>query len=138
MIQKVDSDCITKIGGRIQLLDRSEADGSLIEAPAMFYSNGIYYLFFSSSCYDKTLYDVSYATSHSLTGRFTKASSPLLKTGYTAANVQGPGGCDVNMHGNKLVFHGYLNGQVGVSYPRGIYAIGLEAGGTTLTLGDLY
>jgi beta-xylosidase len=72
MIQKVDSDGITKIGRRIQLLDHSEADGSLIEPPAMFYSNGIYYLLFCSNCCDKTFYDVSNATSYSLTGGFTR------------------------------------------------------------------
>lgn len=40
--------------------------------------------------------------------------------------------------GINFVFHGYLNGQVGPSYPRGMYAISLSASGTTLTLGDLY
>jgi len=50
MLQQVNpSDGTTPIGGATQILDRDSWDGPLVEAPAMFTKNGIYYLFFSSN-----------------------------------------------------------------------------------------
>jgi len=105
MIQQVDAtDGVTKVGDAIQLLDRSDADGPLIEAPSLANSGGTYYLFFSSNCYTTTLYDVSYATASSVTGPYTKSSSPLFLTGDRG--LEAPGGADTTLAGDRLVWHG--------------------------------
>ena len=90
-------DGYTLIGKAIPLLNRGSADGPLIEAPSLVYENGLYILFFSSNCYSTTLYDVSYATSTSLTGPYTKSKKPLLVTGNFSLTA--PGGATSNGNG---------------------------------------
>lgn len=85
------------------MLDRSDADGPLIEAPNLIYANGTYVLFFSSNCYSTTLYDVSYATASSVTGPYTKSTSPLLVTGDY--DLTAPGGATSIVGGGEMVFH---------------------------------
>ncbi|KAF8915546.1 glycosyl hydrolase [Mucidula mucida] len=68
MLQEVDpTNGWSRIGDPVQILDRSDADGPLVEAPSLMHlpsssaSGGyIYYLFFSSNCYSGSLYDTSY------------------------------------------------------------------------------
>jgi beta-xylosidase len=59
MLQQVASDGFTPVGDPIQILDRDDADGPLVEAPDLILVNGVYVLFFSSNCFDSTLYDIS-------------------------------------------------------------------------------
>ena len=90
MLQQVQLDGYTKIGNPTQILDRGQYDGPLIEAPNLIKaSDGTYVLFFSSNCYSTPLYDVSYATSRSLSGPYTKSSSPLLVTGNFGLTAPG-------------------------------------------------
>lgn len=86
MLQRVDSkDGITAIGEPTQILDRGPYDGPLIEAPSLAWhkegDRGVYFLFFSSNCYNGDLYDISYATATNILGPYTKTSKPLLVTG---------------------------------------------------------
>ncbi|KAL2432473.1 hypothetical protein ABEF95_011389 [Exophiala dermatitidis] len=107
MLQEVGQDGISIIGDAIQILDRDDIDGPLIEAPSLHRSEeGIYFLFFSSNCFTTPKYDVSYATAPSIKGPYTKSSRPLLVT--SDANLVGPGGLDIIKGGNMVVFHGHI------------------------------
>jgi beta-xylosidase len=122
MLQKLGTDAMTPMNDPVELLDRGDQDGPLIEAPSLIrMSDGTYVLFFSSNCYSTTLYDVSYATASSLTGPYTKSSTPLLVTG--SYNLTAPGGATATTNGQGFVFHAncdagrcmhYLNLNVGL------------------------
>ncbi|TFK47469.1 glycoside hydrolase family 43 protein [Heliocybe sulcata] len=107
MIRKLSADGRSYASGSsaIQLLDRSDADGPLIEAPSLVRtSEGVYVLFFSSNCYSGSLYDIAYATATSVTGPYTKGPW-LMITGNPYGQLYSPGGADVSADGTKLVFH---------------------------------
>lgn len=104
ILQALASDGVTPVGDPIELLNRSDADGPLIEAPNVILVNGVYFLFFSSNCYTTPQYDVSYATASSIKGPFTKSDAPLLVTG-SPFNITTPGGAQATMDGKSLVFH---------------------------------
>jgi beta-xylosidase len=104
MLQQLEADGITPVNDPIELLDRGDADGPLIEAPNLLLYDGTYFLFFSSNCYSTTLYDVSYATSNSVTGPFTKSSAPLMVTN-NPFEITAPGGATTTVDGQNMVFH---------------------------------
>lgn len=122
MLQEVASDGVTPLGSPIQLLDRSDADGPLIEAPNLTILNGQYYLFFSSNCYTTTAYDVSFAVSNSVYGPFVRRG-PLLVT--PELGLSAPGGASVTKDGGYMVFHA---GVVGARY---MYAATVQQQGGT-------
>ena len=101
------NDGTTPIGDPVQILDRGEYDGPLVEAPSLMRTTeGVYVLFFSSNCYNSLLYDSSYATSTSgIQGPYVKSSAPLLVTGGEGGQLQSPGGLDVGPLGVNVVFH---------------------------------
>ncbi|KAI1415374.1 glycoside hydrolase family 43 protein [Hypoxylon sp. FL1857] len=91
MLQEVGDDGVTKIGDPVQILDRTDADGPLVEAPSVVRTeDGMYILFFSSGCYLEPTYNVNYATSISLQGPYQRAERPMIRTGEY--NLQAPGG----------------------------------------------
>jgi beta-xylosidase len=104
MLQQLASDGVTPVGDPIELLDRSDADGPLIEAPNLILVNGVYFLFFSSNCYTTPQYDISYVTASSVNGPFTKSSSPLIVTN-DPFNITVPEGAPATDDGKNLVFH---------------------------------
>ncbi|KAI9734892.1 MAG: hypothetical protein M1834_001972 [Cirrosporium novae-zelandiae] len=139
MLQQVSTtDGHTKIGTATQILDRSDADGPLVEAPALMRTgSGTYVLFFSSNCYSGSLYDLSYATADAVTGPYTKSSAPLFVTGtYENISLISPGSCDVWNSGMgenaRLVFHGDV-GEVDASL-RGMYIAEIEVDGTEVSI----
>ncbi|KAI1089176.1 glycoside hydrolase family 43 protein [Rostrohypoxylon terebratum] len=105
MLQEVDQDGVTKIGDPIAILDRTDEDGPLVEAPSLVRTDGgMYILFFSSGCYYEPTYNVNYATSTSLTGPYERADDPMIRTGEW--NLKAPGGATaVN-----------VRNQVGIAY----------------------
>ncbi|KAI0884349.1 glycoside hydrolase family 43 protein [Annulohypoxylon maeteangense] len=105
ILQEVEQDGVTKIGDPIQIFDRTDEDGPLVEAPSMVRTaNGMYILFFSSGCYLEPTYNVNYATASSLTGPFERADDPMIRTGEY--NLRAPGGATaVN-----------VRNQVGIAY----------------------
>lgn len=110
MLQQVDAmDGTTPIGNPIPILDRSNFDGPLIEAPSLVRScEGTYILFFSSNCFNTELYDTSYATASSIVGPYTKSATPLLQSGKPRlpdGELKSPGGADVSVDGTRIVFH---------------------------------
>ncbi|CAF9922780.1 MAG: hypothetical protein GOMPHAMPRED_002671 [Gomphillus americanus] len=116
MAQRLTSDGLCSDGSNaIQLLDRDDGDGPLIEAPALLRApNGnsaTYFLFFSSGCYADSSYDTSYAVSHTgILGPYKKATAgmgaPILRTGYPQSSFYSPGGLSTGIHGEaSVVFH---------------------------------
>ncbi|KAJ5946876.1 hypothetical protein N7454_003715 [Penicillium verhagenii] len=138
MLQALSSDAVTPNGDPIQLLDRDDADGPLIEAPSLANVDGTYYLSFSSNMYDTTAYDVSYATASALAGPYTKAqapNAPLLVSGdpSNVGNLAGPGGADFNTDGSKIVFHAFENGQ-NIDNGRAMYVANIGVSGGVITI----
>lgn len=122
MLLEVAADGITPVAGPTQILDRSDADGPLIEAPSLTILDGQYYLFFSSNCYSTTAYDVSFAVSGSVYGPFVKRG-PLLVT--SDWGLSAPGGAHVTADGRHMAFHA---GAVGARY---MYAVPVKGEGGT-------
>ncbi|KAH9929715.1 glycosyl hydrolase [Fomitopsis serialis] len=124
-LRHVGANGYTVEGDVYTLIDRSAADGPLVEAPSLVYWDGWYYLFFSSNVYSSTYYDISYAVSQSVTGPYTKVQAPdapFLVTGDDGLTA--PGGATVinvlNQHVN-MVFHADLNGE-NTHGGRGMYS----------------
>lgn len=135
MLQAVAGDGITPLGGPLEILDRDDFDGPLIEAPSLHRTGeGIYFLFFSSNCFSGPLYDTSYATATSIYGPYTKSDLPLFITG-DGPDMRGPGGSDIVKDGSRVVLHGHLDESTGyVGYtPRGMYTARLTFSGTSVT-----
>ncbi|KAJ6479219.1 putative endo-arabinase [Mycena vitilis] len=133
MLQKVAADGFTPVGSPVQILDRSDADGPLVEAPSLIAVNGVFFLFFSSGCYADTSYDLSYATASSVTGPYTKAqapSAPLLVSG--TYGLRAPGSATFAKDGSKVVFHAYLGADI--SGGRGMWTGVPTFSGNTVTL----
>jgi beta-xylosidase len=122
MLLEVAVDGITPVGSPVQILDRLDSDGPLIEAPNLTILNGQYYLFFSSNCYSTTAYDVSFAVSNSVYGPFVRRG-PLLVT--PDLGVSAPGGAYVTADGGYMAFHA---GPVGARY---MYAAMVQQQGGT-------
>jgi beta-xylosidase len=132
MLQHLHRDGITPSGAPKQILDRSDADGPLVEAPSLARVDGTYVLFFSSNCYDGPFYDVSYATASNVYGPYTKSSAPLLVTGDGPnGELYGPGGADVTPDGERIVFHADLGKSANT---RQMYTALIEVKGTTVTI----
>ncbi|KAG8530108.1 uncharacterized protein KY384_005590 [Bacidia gigantensis] len=106
MLQAVEADGVTPTGSAVQILERGDSDGPLIEAPSLVRSSeGTYVLFFSSQCFNGPNYDVSYATADLVTGPYTKTPRPLLLSGDDNGALNSPGGATVAQSGTQLVFH---------------------------------
>jgi beta-xylosidase len=105
MLQQVKADGITKVGSPVQLLDRTDADGPLVEAPAILRNAaGKYVLFFSSGCYTESSYNVNYAVADSIKGPYTRSTSPLVTTD-DSFGLNAPGGATPLVDGSAMVFH---------------------------------
>lgn len=128
MLQQLEADGITPVNDPIELLDRGDADGPLIEAPNLLLYDGTYFLFFSSNCYSTTLYDVSYATASSVKGPFTKSSAPLMVTN-NPFEITAPGGATTTVDGKNMVFH--ANCDAG----RCMFESAITISGNTVTMG---
>ena len=107
LLQEVGPDGISLVGDAVQILDRDDYDGPLIEAPTLHRSDeGVYFLFFSSNCFTTPKYDIAYATANNIYGPYTKSSRPLLVT--SDADLTGPGGLDIVKGGDLILFHGHM------------------------------
>ena len=132
MLQKLEADGITPNGDPIQILDRGEADGPLIEAPDLILVNGTYFLFFSSNCFNGPYYDTSYATASSVTGPYTKSSSPLLLSGDDNGALYSPGGATASLDGKQMLFH--ADSKSSDASVRQMWTAGITISGTTVSI----
>lgn len=132
MIQEVKADGTTKIGGPTELIDNSQYDGPLVEAPYMIKNaQGMYVLFFSSNCWTTDLYDVSWATSQSPLGPFKKSNKPLYVTG--TQGMIGPGGASIARDGVHFAMHGYES-RKRVGNRRSLYVTKITSQGRQVLL----
>ena len=138
MLQEVAADGVTHIGNPVELLDRDDIDGPLIEAPTLHRSpEGVYFLFYSSNCFTTPKYDVSYATATNILGPYTRSSRPLLVT--NDADLVGPGGMDIIKGGDMIVFHGHMPANsveqsVSKLLIRGMWSATARFSGTSISL----
>ncbi|KAK3168852.1 hypothetical protein OEA41_005300 [Lepraria neglecta] len=132
MLQTLESDGVTPSGDPVKILDRDAADGPLIEAPDLILHEGTYFLFFSSNCYNGPYYDTSYATASSITGPYTKASSPLLVSGGDNGALNSPGGATVGPGGTQMLFHS--DSESGNPAVRQMWTAGIAISGGTVSI----
>ncbi|TDZ22528.1 putative arabinan endo-1,5-alpha-L-arabinosidase C [Colletotrichum orbiculare MAFF 240422] len=105
MLQEVEADGIAKKGDPVKILDRTDEDGPLVEAPDLVRTDdGLYILFFSSFCFNSDKYNVNYATSRDIKGPYRRPSRKLLQTGDF--NLTAPGGATSVLGGGQMLFHG--------------------------------
>ena len=114
MLQKLQANGTSPDGTPVPILDRTAADGPLVEAPELIRSrDGIYFLFFSSGCTRNPSYDLKYATADNITGPYTRASAPLLQTGDWGLHAPGSAGVFSAGKGQwNLVFHARVGGKI--------------------------
>jgi hypothetical protein len=104
-IVKVQGDGVVPVAQPVMLLDRTESDGPLIEAPSLArLSDGSYALFYSSNCWNSEHYTVSWARAASVTGPYRRMWT-LLSSG--TMGLKGPGGASVASDGEHIVFHAH-------------------------------
>lgn len=134
MLQRMQSDGVTADGDPIQLIDRTDDDGPLVEAPQIVRSHeGIYFLFFSSGCTRMPTYDVKWATATSVTGPYTRARYPLLQTGDWG--LRAPGSVGIHDDGNggfNMAFHARVNTTQGGI--RAMFTTKLQFSGTDVDM----
>ncbi|MBD5785075.1 family 43 glycosylhydrolase [Cellulosimicrobium terreum] len=85
-------------------------EGKVVEGPTLVQHDGTYYLFYSANDFYGGAYRTSYATSDSLTGPWTKATTELMTSDRFQGDVRGPGGQDVITGPDgepRIVFHGW-------------------------------
>lgn len=128
MLQKVADDAVTPVGDPVQILDRDDSDGPLVEAPYLILHEGVYILFYSTHCYTDPAYDVRYATAPSVYGPYTKTDVSWIKTGDYG--LTSPGGATVCGCGGMMLLHGFCNGGA----ERCMYASDISITGVTVNL----
>jgi len=133
-LMKMKDDGITPDANPITVLDRTTADGPLVEAPSLVRSHeGIYFLFFSSGCTRDPSYNIKYATATSVTGPYTRASFPLLETGDWG--LLAPGSATVTRTatgGFEMAFHARVQSSYGGI--RAMYTSKIQFNGTKASL----
>lgn len=105
ILQQTKSDGYTKVGAPITLLNNNGvADRYQTEAPSILKSSdGTYFLFFSTGCYDDNSYTTSYVTSTAGVKGPYSDRQVLLKQGDFGDF--GPGGADISFNGGQIVYH---------------------------------
>jgi len=115
MLQQLQPDGLSAQGSPKKILDRTDSDGPLVEAPDLVRSSeGIYFLFFSSGCTRAPSYDLKYATASNISGPYTRASSPLLQTDDWGLHAPGSAGLFADGEGEwNVVFHARVAAEQG-------------------------
>ncbi|WP_265521588.1 family 43 glycosylhydrolase [Oerskovia flava] len=109
--QPLSADGVTLTGPPTELIrvDRAN-EGSVVEAPTLIERDGTYYFIFSANDFYGGAYRTAYATSDSVLGPYTKATTELMTSDRFQGDVRGPGGQDVVTApdgGTAIVFHGW-------------------------------
>lgn len=125
VLQPVAADGYTPQGSAVSLLDNNgPADDGVIEAPNLIRFGSAWVLFFSSGCFASPRYTVSYATASSVTGPYTRAPQPLLRTGD--GDLKAPGGMSISIDGRHMLFHGNYG------FGRALYAAEVAVAGSKM------
>lgn len=133
-LQKMMDDGVTPDGDYTTILDRTDEDGPLVEAPSLVRSHeGIYFLFFSSGCTRTPSYNIKYAWAKNVTGPYTRAPFPLLETGDWG--LLAPGSATVastETGGFEMAFHARI--QTAFGGIRAMFTSKVEFNNTLVTL----
>ncbi|WP_454042587.1 family 43 glycosylhydrolase [Cellulosimicrobium sp. Marseille-Q8652] len=109
--QPLSADGTTLTGPATELIRVDLAnEGRVVEAPTIVERDGTYYLIYSANDFYGGAYRTAYATSDSVTGPYTKATTELMTSDRFRGDVRGPGGQDVVTTpdgGTAIVFHGW-------------------------------
>ncbi|MFB9993255.1 glycoside hydrolase family 43 protein [Deinococcus oregonensis] len=116
-IQPLTADGLRLTGKSTALIQNFQLwEGSVVEAPTLYKTGGVYYLLYSGGPYDSDLYAVGYATSKTVTGPYKKAEeNPVL---VTKGEVSGPGHQTIVLDGEGkpwIAYHAWTTGQIGDS-----------------------
>jgi len=131
MLQQVENDGYTMIGGPVVLYNnQGVSDSYNVEAPAIVKSGGIYFLFFSSGCTSANSYTLSYVTSDSILGPYGNRQVLLQTDSY---GEYGPGGADIVPGGGAMVYHS-LSVSGNISYPRVLDTATITLNGQTASV----
>ncbi|KAG9615617.1 Arabinanase/levansucrase/invertase, partial [Aureobasidium melanogenum] len=133
-LQKMMADGVTPDGSDITILDRTQDDGPLVEAPVIVKSSeGIYFLFFSSGCTRNPSYDLKYAFANDVRGPYQRAKKPLLRTGEFNLTAPGSVGVmDLEDGTFGIVFHARVQASYGKV--RAMYTSAIRFNGTEVIL----
>lgn len=110
MLQEVSiANGYERIGAPIQIFDRQNSDGHLVEGPCLrkFPQSNMYTLLLSSGNFAAPDYKTTYAVSNSITGPYTRPFPDLLHSG-SYIGLTGPGGASFTTDG-RMVFHGIID-----------------------------
>ncbi|KAL8409998.1 hypothetical protein RB594_008187 [Gaeumannomyces avenae] len=74
---------LQEVCSAVQILDRADVDGPLVEAPALARTRdgGSYVLLFSSHCFSSPRYNINYAVARAVAGPYGRSPAPLVQTG---------------------------------------------------------
>ncbi|KAH6854302.1 glycoside hydrolase family 43 protein [Chaetomium sp. MPI-CAGE-AT-0009] len=118
VLQEVDAgDGVGLVGEGVEVLDREDVDGPLVEAPDLVRVDGDgdgdggddgggvrYVLFYSNHCWDEPEYSVHYAVAEgNISGPYVRADGALIQTG-DGFNITAPGSAASG--GGWMLFHG--------------------------------
>ena len=155
MLQRLTTDglSVDHDAEAVQLLDRTEEDGPLVEAPQIVKAGDYYFLFYSSGCTRRPDYDLRYATSSHLTGPYERHEPAFLTTpefrltapgsasvrfassiGGHGIGTTGPSRDDLTGGQWKLALHGRVNTTIGGV--RALFTAGLDFDGRTVRMID--
>jgi arabinan endo-1,5-alpha-L-arabinosidase len=112
-LQRMSPDGLRLVGAPTKLIKQDRSwEGNLVEAPDLVRHGSTYTLLYSANDYSGPMYATGYATAAKISGAYTKAVEPLLRTRGT--EVIGPGGEDVvtDAAGRSwIAFHGWDPGR---------------------------
>ena len=117
LLQRVAEDGFTPVGDAVEILDRDDSDGPLVEAPYLVFQDGIYYLFYSTHCFTDPKYDVRYATATNITGPYTKTGTLI---NGPRSGLKSPGGGTVCPCGDRMLFHAFCREDVRCTYAAAV------------------
>ncbi|CAI6332588.1 unnamed protein product [Periconia digitata] len=132
-VQKMEKDGLTKSSDDpVKILDRTESDGPLVEAPSLILNEGIYILFFSTGCTFDDSYTLKYATSTNITGPYTRRGT-ILQTG--TSGLYAPGSASIVRDGKRwrMAFHARVFNEKGEGI-RPMYIADLQIKDTEIAL----
>ncbi|HEY0733753.1 MAG TPA: glycoside hydrolase family 43 protein [Herpetosiphonaceae bacterium] len=118
-LQKVSADGLTLESEPVKLIENDQLwEGLVVEAPTLWKHGGKYYLFYSANNYAGLDYSVGYAVADQITGPYTKADGPLLKSDIQTGAAIGPGGQDIVLDKDGEPWIMYHSWDPTVSYRR--------------------
>ncbi|KAK5625360.1 hypothetical protein RRF57_001076 [Xylaria bambusicola] len=130
-IQRMARDALTLLDSPTTILDNEGASNNgVVEAPALYkIANGNYVLFYSAHCYSSDDYDIEYAFSSTINGRYTNRG--ILLRSVDNKGIWGPGGLDLDPNGHTVLFHGRVNPNQG-NAARVLYGADITINGQSI------